>query len=775
VGKVIDTFIPLELIKNDKWVLWRNEDKVNLDLSEETVSKYTKKPFQINGNFASSTIPSTWSSFGEVRDNIKNYDGIGYVLCKEDGYIVIDLDDCVFNGVISARAMEIIQKLNSYTEYSQSGKGIHIFIKGQKPGPRCRNMKEKFEMYDDKQFIAMTGNHVKETPHGINKAQNVINYLYNLYLFQESLTDKYSRLNCIQTSPQMTDDKIIRKASEAKNGQTFINLYNGDYSLYDSASEADQALCFILAFYTQQFNQIDRLFSNSKLYREKWDRIDYKEKTIMNAITQVTNYYQPKKSNLKNENLKNKTLQNILRGRRDKEVNEQILEWEKSGKKGGKPSSLSAYRCAIILNEYINFILFDLEENTRLAMYLPEEGIYTRNTTIIKRVISWLEPGLNSNRAEDVIYHIKNKAVVRRRTVSRYLIPVKNGVFNLKTRKLEPFTPEYVFTTKIETPYIYNLENPIIDDWDIESWLNSIACDDKEIVKLLWQVINDSIQGNYSRKKAIFLVGDGNNGKGTFQELIVNLIGLENIATLKVNEFDERFRLSVIEGKTAIIGDDVPANVFIDDSSNFNSVVSGDIVSVEYKNRQPFSTSFKCCVLQSTNGMPRFRNKSNGTIRRIIIVPFNANFNGFREDYKIKEEYIKNEQVLQYVLYKAINMDFEKFDIPAVSEQMLEEFKQDNDPIMDFKCSFFDHFDLEEIPKSIVYEMYKYFCSENGYKSLSTRQFHHQFKKNLNKAWVDGQRRFKIDELRYFACHISDEVKLPRTDIPLRTYKHKNV
>src|SRR5699024_7407507 len=148
--------------------------------------------------------------------------------------------------------------------------------------------------------------------------------------------------------------------------------------------------------------------------------------------TQAPNYYQPKKSNLKNENVKNKTLQNILRGRSDKEVNEQILEGEKRGKNGGKPSSLSAYRCAIIVDEYIDFIVFDLEDSTRLAMYVPEEGIYTRNTTIIKRVISWLEPGLNSNRAEDVIYHIKNKAVVRRRTVSRYLIPVKNGVFNLK-------------------------------------------------------------------------------------------------------------------------------------------------------------------------------------------------------------------------------------------------------------------------------------------------------------------------------------------------------
>src|SRR5699024_9853877 len=127
------------------------------------------------------------------------------------------------------------------------------------------------------------------------------------------------------------------------------------------------------------------------------------------------------------------------------------------------------------------------------------------------------------------------------------------------------------------------------------------------------------------RKKAIFLVGDGNNGKGTFQELITNLIGPENIATLKVNEFEERFKLSVIDGKTAIIGDDVPANVYIDDSSNFNSVVTGDRVLVEQKNKQPYSAVFNCGVIQSTNGMPKFRNKNEGTLRRMIIITVNTN------------------------------------------------------------------------------------------------------------------------------------------------------
>ncbi|MGQ3740947.1 phage/plasmid primase, P4 family, partial [Bacillus sp. Fil] len=200
--------------------------------------------------------------------------------------------------------------------------------------------------------------------------------------------------------------------------------------------------------------------------------------------------------------------------------------------------------------------------------------IYTQNTTVIKRVISWLEPKLNNTKAEEVIYHLTNKAEVKEKTNARYLIPVKNGVFNLKTKTLEPFTADYVFTTKITIPYIENPVNPVLDGWDVVSWIQSIACGDVEIEKLLWQVMNDALNGNYSRRKSIFLIGEGNNGKGTFQELIMNLIGIKNIATLKVNEFDERFRLSVLEGKTAVIGDDVPANVYIDDSSNFNSVVT---------------------------------------------------------------------------------------------------------------------------------------------------------------------------------------------------------
>lgn len=441
-------------------------------------------------------------------------------------------------------------------------------------------------------------------------------------------------------------------------------------------------------------------------------------------------------------------LKKELNERRLKELSYLEKEWEDDGKNGRKPTNISTVRCSIILIEYISFALYDMEENTRLAMYLPIEGIYTQNTTFIKRIISWLEPKLNNVKAEEVIYHITNRAEVKEKTESRYLIPVDNGVFNLKTKTLEPFNPDYVFTTKISTKYIENLSTPTMDGWDVENWLNSIACGDKEIVNLLWQVINDSLNGNYSRKKAIFLIGEGNNGKGTFQQLITNLIGAKNMATLKVNEFEQRFRLSVLEGKTAVIGDDVPANVYIDDSSNFNSVVTGDPVGIEFKNKPLYNTILKCTVIQSTNGMPKFRNKTQGTTRRLVIVPFKADFNGKTENFKIKEDYIGSEEVLQYVLYKAINKDFEQFDIPRASLEEMETFKQDNDPILDFKLSIFDEWKIQKVPKYIVYGFYKKFCNDNGYKYSSDRVFHRQFKTYLGDEWeTDAQAKYNYETL----------------------------
>lgn len=408
-----------------------------------------------------------------------------------------------------------------------------------------------------------------------------------------------------------------------------------------------------------------------------------------------------------------------------------------------KQPRLSTVQVAEIMNDNLTWALFDLEEGSRLTMYSMFEGIYTRNQTIIKRYISYVENVFTERQAEDVIYKISNMTETKELTNERHLIPVNNGIFNLTTNELEPFTSEYVFTTKVATDYKESPVMPDLDGWNVDDWIGSIATYDKEIETLLWQVINDSLNGNYSRKKAIFLVGNGANGKGSFQELITSLVGAGNVATLKINQFDQPFKLSLLEGKTVCIGDDVQAGEHLKESSNFNSVVTGDRVLIERKNKQPYSVVLRMGVIQSTNVMPQFQNKTDGTYRRLVIVPFNADFKGSKDNAKIKEVYIHKKEVLEYVLHKAINMDFEKFIEAEATKIQLSKFVLDNDPIADFKASVFDQMTSNRIPTEMVYQYYKDFCDESGYRPVGSRRFSNEFQPMLSDEWETKTARWE--------------------------------
>src|SRR5699024_4171546 len=127
---------------------------------------------------------------------------------------------------------------------------------GKKPGDRSKNPEKDFERYDKKRFIIMTGKHLEETPTQINEAQNVIDYLYEIYFPEQE--ERKRVVNAELLSPNMPDDEVIKIASNAKNGDKFKALYSGDISSYGSHSEADQALCNLIAPYTPDLKQIDR-------------------------------------------------------------------------------------------------------------------------------------------------------------------------------------------------------------------------------------------------------------------------------------------------------------------------------------------------------------------------------------------------------------------------------------------------------------------------------------------------------------------------------------
>lgn len=419
---------------------------------------------------------------------------------------------------------------------------------------------------------------------------------------------------------------------------------------------------------------------------------------------------------------------------------------------------LSTAKTVQILMKYIRFCAID----DKLFMYQPDEGIWTMNENDVARLIAIIQPNASTKQIGDISNQIRLKAEKRSVDTERYLVPCKNGIYNTKTKTLEAFSPNYVFLSKLVTDYNPTIEMPVLNGWTPESFIKELSNNDTEIETLLYQVINDAVHPNYSRKKAIWLYGSGSNGKSTYQDVIKNIVGNDCYSTLKFNEFSERFRLHSLIGKSVNIGDDVNAGVRVDDSSNFNSIVTHDSVTIEEKYKSPYHTTLYCTLIQSTNEMPTIRNKTNGTYRRMLIVPFENQFEDTPENWEIKENYIKSKEVLEWILAKALSMDFEQFINPNASKALLEEYKADNDAILAFKQDVFDVFvenGVQTIPVATLYEVYKAWCKRNNITAIRDRKFNKELSEVLGKKWKRDSKHFSKSQQSLF-CEVLNELRL---------------
>jgi len=298
--------IPSELRELPQWLLWRRELRGD---------KPTKIPYQPCGiKNAKSNDPATWCNFEEAIAVADKFDGIGFVFSPNDPFIGIDLDHCVdpTTGQILPWSPEqiaackhwsptipdpeqIIAATESYAEFSPSGSGVHIIIKGQLPKGMKRG---DFEAYKIGRYFSVTGKRLPSSPPTIATFTG-LGYLCGL--FDTKVNEPKASRKPRQQSPNATIptvDQVIAKARTATNAAAFDRLFFGDTIGYPSHSEADAALCGIVAFYCcADATLLDSVFRQSKLYRDKWDEQHsgdgrtYGEMTADNAIAGCREFY----------------------------------------------------------------------------------------------------------------------------------------------------------------------------------------------------------------------------------------------------------------------------------------------------------------------------------------------------------------------------------------------------------------------------------------------------------------------------------------------------
>lgn len=275
--------IPALLIALAHWVDWRYEERDG---------KRTKIPYcAATGLRASTTDPSTWSVYESAAAAAPRYDGIGFVFSKEDDLVGVDLDDCrdPETAEIAEWALAIVRSLNSYTEITPSGRGLHILCRGKLP-PGGRR-KGKIEIYEDGRYFTITGDRLREGSDAIEERQGELTALHSSLFPPPSPTPRPNGVG-VHSSPR-ADWEIV---DQVRKNPRFDSLWRGDFSVYPSHSEADLALVGCIAFFAGPDRAtVDRIFRQSGMWRGKWDEQHgsetYGSLTLNTALLGKTEFY----------------------------------------------------------------------------------------------------------------------------------------------------------------------------------------------------------------------------------------------------------------------------------------------------------------------------------------------------------------------------------------------------------------------------------------------------------------------------------------------------
>ena len=287
-----------ELKALKQWVCYKN-------VWDEKKQKNKKVPRDANtGKGAKANDSETWNTYtvaieGEKRFNL---DGVGFEFAS--GYLGIDLDNVIdANGNLTPVASEIVELIDSYTEHSPSGKGLHVLCKTSLRKIGRRNDEIGLEMYNYGRFFTITGKPYGE-PRPIQERTEQVKEIYKRYLHKPQREDEVKPVQKGQIPPStvesafenLSDSELWQRIFSSQHGREIFELYQGNLSGYgDDHSRADLALCSHLAYWTNcDESRMDRMFRQSGLMRPKWDERHgaqtYGAMTLGVALRSVTPY-----------------------------------------------------------------------------------------------------------------------------------------------------------------------------------------------------------------------------------------------------------------------------------------------------------------------------------------------------------------------------------------------------------------------------------------------------------------------------------------------------
>jgi P4 family phage/plasmid primase-like protien len=324
------------------------------------------------------------------------------------------------------------------------------------------------------------------------------------------------------------------------------------------------------------------------------------------------------------------------------------------------------------------------------------------------------------------------------------IVNVVNGLLNIYTKELLPHTPNFV--SLIQYPVVYNPEAKC-PNWDkcVADWMKGPEQEEK--TRLVKQFCGYILSSSMLYDRALFMVGDGGNGKSTFIDTISGVIGADATSHIDLDGLYGQFGMAGLVGKRLNIIEEVRGNYY--ESNKLKKLISGERVTIDMKYKEQFTFKPQAKFVFAVNEMPRVDDVSTATERRICAVTF---LNNYRKNPNPKlrasvgglgEE---ASGILNWMIEGAIDLkEKDNFIVTGEQTRMLNEYREENSSVEGFikECIVLDPEQSIETPD--LYSEYKKWCASDGGRKTKAKI---TFTKEM-KAYGAKEDRFTFEPRRF--------------------------
>jgi putative DNA primase/helicase len=799
--------IPAELKARRHWIVWQPEYRPAGPKSKKP-AKWTKVLYQPQApvNKAMPNTPGTWNTFKAALKAFNRepdiFSGVGYVFSPQDPYTGIDLDNCLDElGRVLEWAAPIVARLaGTYAEISPSGRGIKFWVRAKLPGAGTR--KEglgpdgtgAIELYDRNRFFTVTGNAWQGEPTPIVDLQAVVDDLYRM-AHDNADRKRGGKANGHHASngnghqdhdggqgngvanghhpaapagggvghahahALLDDVALLARARSARNGAKFVALYDrGEVPAGGSESQADMALCDLLAFWTgRDAGRMESLWLASALGErgKVRERADYRARTIAEAIAGCQEVYSPE-------------------------------AWRRAGPAVGEPLPLEA-RDAIQLLDANDYPWTDMGLAKRVAHYFGDQIRYCypwrkwlawdgrrwkvddtgEASRKVKQTVDLLRAEAESihdseardkfekwaltcqgNRAHDAALNLvrsERRIHVLPEALDRdgWSLNVLNGTVDLRTGELRPHRREEMLTKLAPVEFDSAAR---CDLW--EKTLSTIFGRDTDMLRFIQALCGYCLTGQVGEQILPILYGTGANGKSTVINVLLAILGPDyamkaNPELLLVKRHDGHpTERADLHGKRLAVAIETGEGQRLNEPM-IKELTGGDRIRCRRMREDFWEYDPTHKILLCTNHMPRVKGGDHAVWRRIRKVPFAVTIAEKDQDKHLGEK-LQREMpgILGWCVRGCLSWQADGLQAPQSVIDATEEYRRDEDILGRFLAERFESNPSKQVPFADMYLAYQLWCIEGDMKPAS---------KNMigRKLETKGIKRFKSNSVVY--------------------------